>query len=101
MTTTFKTFSVVLFRKVAALGFQQGELAKLYGRSRQTIWAWTKCIDTKGVDGYLPTDPTLCRLYDVISDKILAHASKRPLPALDSTTRQAYVNDLAAELKKL
>lgn len=93
-------FDFTLFKQVMRLKFKQNELAQLYGRTRQSIWAWAQYAESRGSRGSMPVDPVLCEMYNRTSQRILRHVAANPIPALDSLDRAAYVNNLAAELKK-
>ena len=95
MATAFNTSE---FKRVLKLGFRKNELATLYQRSRQSIWAWIKYVESKGKTGSIPVDPLLIDRFNKTTAKILDTASHEKLPALDSTQRQAYVNNLLAAL---
>lgn len=91
-------FNTPEFKKVLKLGFRKNELATMYKRSRQSIWAWIKYVESKGTTGSIPVDPFLIEHFNRTTTVILAAAAREKVPGLDSPHRQAYVNNLLAEL---
>ena len=86
------TFSLVL----ANSGLSKGELASLYGVSRQTIYCWK--------DGVLPrANTTLARQAEVITAALVNSIGLKilPLGAMASGARKARIASMAKTLQSL
>lgn len=89
-------FTSAAFSKVAARsGLSKGEVAKLYGVSRPTVYAW--------LAGTLPRNEMLGRIADTITLALQNSIDKKilPLPAMDAQVRAGKVEKMRVILQKL
>lgn len=83
-------------RVLAGSGLSKGELASLYGVSRQTIYCWK--------DGVSPrVNTTLARQAEVITAALVTAIERRVLPlgAMDTAARKARIASMAKTLQSL